>query len=100
MPIPRRPRRGVEPDGACRRAKSMSARTSVFLRTVEWSWSPVHMRRESYYLQPYRRRQWILWYQYYDDNWMEWQKPIPVARCPQKKLGPGHASMVLLAAVL
>src|SRR5262245_58599438 len=37
-------------DGSARWLKRMDPRRANFLCTIEWSWSPVHERMESYYL--------------------------------------------------
>jgi hypothetical protein len=79
--------------------KRMDLRRAEFVCTIEWSWSPVNERMESYYLQ-HGRTHWILWIRRYDDNWGKWENPIAVARCPWHGLHDGKdAAMILLAAV-
>jgi hypothetical protein len=79
----------------------MASVSTSFLCTLQWSWSPVNERRESYYLQR-TPDHWILWLKQYDDNYEECGKPSAVARCLRDELGEDSksAAMTLLAAVL
>jgi hypothetical protein len=87
-------------EGSAGWLKNMDRRKAEFICTIEWSWSPVNDRMESYYLQP-ARTHWMLWLKRYDDNWGKWEKPIAIARCPRKGLDdPKDATMILLAAAL
>jgi hypothetical protein len=93
------PRVGLDLDGSASFAKPMDRRTTAFLCRIEWSWSPVHYRMESYYLQRCRSH-WVLWVKHHGE---ELYQPIPIARCQR---GEGFAqeyktaAMILLAAVL
>ena len=69
------PRVEFDMDGAAQWLKCMDRRKADFLCTIEWSWSPVNERMESYYLQQ-GRTYWILWLKHYDNNWGKWEKPI------------------------
>jgi hypothetical protein len=69
------PRVEFDMDGAAQWLKCMDRRKADFLCTIEWSWSPVNERMESYYLQQ-GRTHWILWLKHYDNNWGKWEKPI------------------------
>jgi hypothetical protein len=94
------PRVEFDMDGSARWLKRMDRRKTEFLCTIEWSWSPVSERVESYYLQQ-SRAHWILWVKRYDDNSGRWKKPVTIARCPRTGLRDGKdAAMILLAAVL
>jgi hypothetical protein len=87
-------------DGSAGWLKRMDRQKADLLCTIEWSWSPVNERMESYYLQR-SRTHWVLWQKQYDDNWGKWEKPVAIARCPWKGLGyDKDAGMILLAAVL
>jgi hypothetical protein len=87
-------------DGSARWLKRMESRKSEFLCTIEWSWSPVNERMESYYLQR-GRTHWLLWLKRYDGNWAKWEKPIAISRCARKGLcDDKDVAMILLAAVL
>jgi hypothetical protein len=89
-------------EGSASLAKYMDRRTTSFLCTIEWSWSPANNRMQSYYLQR-RRTHWVLWVKHHGDveEWLS--KPIAIARCQR---GEGFAqdykaaAMILLAAVL
>jgi hypothetical protein len=70
-----------------------------FLCTLEWSWTPMNYRRESYYLKP-APAHWLLWITRYDDNYGKWQKPFVIARCSLSGLDAKAAGMSLLAAVM
>jgi hypothetical protein len=86
-------------DGSAEWLKRMDQRRAEFLCTIEWSWSAVHERMESYYLQR-SRTYWILWRTAYDDNWGKWENAIGIARCPWAGLGYKDAAMILFAAAL
>ena len=43
-----------------------------YLCQVEWAWSPMHSRVAAWYLNP-RRRHWLLWERYFDDNCDPWR---------------------------
>ena len=88
-------------DGSIGLGKRVNWRTTSILCTLEWSWSPVNERMETYYLQD-SRKYWILWIKRYDDNYGRWEKPIAIARCPRQNFGGDYkaAGMNLLAAVL
>src|SRR5262245_46865555 len=93
------PRVEFDMSGTAALAKRMEQTTS-FVCKIEWSWSPVHERMESYYLER-RDPYWILWEEPYDDNYGRWDKPIAIARCPRKALDDKRsAAMILLAAKL
>jgi hypothetical protein len=77
-------------------SKHMDWRTTSFLCKLEWSWSPMNERMESYYLQR-RRKHWVLWIKRYDDNWQKWDAPIAIARCPRVDEDHKAAAMILLA---
>jgi hypothetical protein len=89
-------------EGSASLAKHMDRRTTSFLCTIEWSWSPANYRNESYYLQR-RRTHWVLWVKHHGDVEEWYPKPIAIARCQR---GEGFAqdykaaAMILLAAVL
>jgi hypothetical protein len=89
-------------EGSASLAKHMDRRTTSFLCTIEWSWSPANYRMESYYLQR-RRTHWVLWLKHHGDVEEWYPKPIAIARCQR---GEGFAqdykaaAMILLAAVL
>jgi hypothetical protein len=92
------PRIEFDLDGSEQWLKHMR-QTAEFICTIEWSWSPLNERKESYYLQR-GRTHWILWLKRYDDNWGKWEKPVVVARCPGKEIGRDKdAAMILLAGV-
>jgi hypothetical protein len=94
------PRVEFDLEGSAQWLKRMDSRKAELLCTIEWSWSPVNERMESYYLQR-GRTHWILWIKRYDDNWGKWEKPIAIARCPWRGLSDSKdAAMILLAAVL
>jgi hypothetical protein len=88
-------------DQSAKFAKRMNWRNTSFLCAVEWSWSPVNERMESYYLQR-RHKHWILWIRSYDDNYGRWERPTAMVRCPREKVDEDdkRAAMVLLAAFL
>jgi hypothetical protein len=44
-----------------------SPRNTLYLGSVEWAWSPVHSRCDSYYLNP-RGPYWLLWITWQDEN--------------------------------
>ena len=90
------PRIEFDMEGSALFAKSMG-RATRFLCKIEWSWSPVNERMESYYLQR-GRSCWILWKKQYDDNYGRWQKPTAITRCLRKELDERSAAMLLLAA--
>ena len=48
-----------------------SPRNFVYLGSVEWAWSPMHSRFDSYYLNP-RGSYWLLWIRYQDFNTYVW----------------------------
>ena len=49
-------------------------RTATYILGVEWSWSPMHSRVESYYISTNRSRShWFFWHSYIDDN--DWSYP-------------------------
>jgi hypothetical protein len=89
-------------EGSASLAKHMDRRTTSFLCTIEWSWSPAHNRMESYYLQR-RRTHWILWAKHHGDVEEYYPNPTAIARC---RRGDGFAqdykpaAMILLPAVL
>jgi hypothetical protein len=77
-------------------AKRME-RTTSFLCKIEWSWSPVNERVESYYLER-GDSYWIFWKEQYDDNYGRWQKARAIARCLRKELDERSAAKILLSA--
>jgi hypothetical protein len=79
--------------------KRMDGQRASFLCTLDWSWSPVNERRESYYLQQCGAY-WVLWLKQYDDNWGRWEKPTAIARCLREGIGFKAAAMILLAEAL
>jgi hypothetical protein len=94
------PRVEFDMDGSARWLKRMNRQKADLLCTIEWSWSPVHERMESYYLQR-GRTHWILSLKRFDDNWGKWEKPIAIARCLWNGLAyDKDAAMILLVAVL
>jgi hypothetical protein len=88
-------------DGSARWLKRMDSRRAEFICTIEWSWTPVNERMESYYLQR-GRANWVLWLKRFDDNYGQWEKPTAMAKCPRKGIAYDNkaAAMILLAAVL
>jgi len=88
-------------EGSVGFAKHMDRRTTSFLCTIEWSWSPAHERTESYYLQR-RRTHWILWQKRLGDAEEWWKKPIAIARCQREGFAQRYkaAAIILLAAAL
>ena len=46
-------------------------RNLEFLCSVEWAWSPVHGRIDNYYLNR-KRKHWVLWNNWMDDNDASW----------------------------
>jgi hypothetical protein len=65
-------------DGSAKLAKRMDPETTLFLCTIEWWWSPVNERKESYYLQR-SNEYWNLWIKQYDDNYDRWETPFAIA---------------------
>jgi hypothetical protein len=49
-----------------------SPRNIKYLGSVEWAWSPVNSRFDSYYLNP-RGRYWLLWVRWQNED--EWNHP-------------------------
>jgi hypothetical protein len=95
------PRIEFDLEGSASFAKHMDRRTTAFLCRIEWSWSPVHHRMDSYYLLRCRTY-WVLWVKRHGDYGEEWEQPIPIARCQRDGFGEDckAAAMILLAAVL
>ena len=88
-------------EGSANFARRINRRTTSFLGTIEWSWSPANWRMDSYYLQR-RRAHWILWLKRHRDYGEEWETPIAIARCQREGFAQDHkaTAMILLAAVL
>jgi hypothetical protein len=88
-------------DGSSGLGKRMNSRITSILCTLEWSWSPINERKETYYLQD-SRKYWTLWIERFDDNYGQLEKPIAIARCPRQNFGGDYkvAGINLLAAVL
>lgn len=53
-------------------ARASHPRKADFLFSAEWAWSPMHNRIHAYYFNP-RRRWWLLWARYFDDNELPWR---------------------------
>jgi hypothetical protein len=80
--------------------KRPNGRLTSFVCKVEWSWTPMNERVESYYLQR-SRNHWVLWKKSYDDNYGRWEKPVALAPCSRQAFGNADkdAAMALLVAV-
>jgi hypothetical protein len=58
-----------------------------FIGEVSWSWSPMHCRREQYFVCGNRARTlWLLWVRWFDDNYSVWRTPEVVAYCERGRL--------------
>ncbi len=70
------------------------SKNAKYLCQVEWAWSPAHSRISAYYLHK-GRTCWVLWNQYYDDNWGRWDWNS-VASVPRKGSSEFQAAVHLL----
>ena len=85
---------GKEAEGLAPPAMPRSAR---YVAQVEWSWSPMHMRIDAYYLSmSTHHRHWVLWVKGYDDNWSRWMDPSAVAAGPRAGLNANAAARLVL----
>ena len=101
VPLPPRPARfqglcdfvnpmadGVRPTG--------SPRNVEFVGAVEWAWSPMHSRADSYYLGA-RRTHWLLWICWQDDNsWDPKSQWTLYAYGPKRGVAARDAAIYLL----
>ena len=78
-------------------APAAMPRSARYLGQVEWSWSPMHMRIDAYYLSMCsHHRHWVLWGKGYDDNWSRWMAPEASMVAPRCGLTPDAAARLLL----
>jgi len=73
-------------------------RGAYFLGQVEWSWSPMHSRINSFHVsQSACRRHWVLWVGYYDDNYSCWVRGASTLMAPRcGRLNALEAGQLLL----
>ena len=73
-----------------------SPRKTYYIGSVEWAWSPMHSRIDSYYLNP-RGSYWLLWIYWQDDNdWnMRWKWTL-YSYAKKNKVEPKDAAIYLL----
>jgi hypothetical protein len=68
-------------------------RSPIYLAQVEWAFSPMHIRLDTYYLHS-GRRHWLLWSRSWDDNWGKWD--WTAVACVGKKGVSEHQAAVHL----
>jgi hypothetical protein len=68
---------------------------------IAWWWSPIHARRERCFLSSNRGGGvWILWVQYYDDNWNRWEPAEPVGYMKKQGISAEVAASLLFESYL
>lgn len=65
-----------------------------YLGTVEWAWSPMNSRIDSYYLSR-GRTHWMLWIRWFDDNGGGWSW-LAIGHVPRKQASLMQAAVHLL----
>jgi hypothetical protein len=70
---------------------------ATYLCQVEWAWSPINERLDAYHLHS-ARAYWILWTNYWDDNWGKWEW-LPSAYVPRKGVSEHLAAIQLMIAL-
>lgn len=66
-----------------------------YLGLVEWAWGVMNTRMDAYYLSK-GRTHWILWSQWYDDNWGKWEW-LAIGHVPRKQASRRQAAVHLMA---
>ena len=74
-----------------------SPRITYYLGTVEWAWSPMHSRRDSYYINP-RRSYWLLWtWKQNENDWnLSWKWTLHGYGPKRRGVGAKDAAIYLL----
>jgi hypothetical protein len=73
-------------------------RSATPIAQVEWAWSPMHNRIDSYHISmDTTRSRWVFWHSYFDDNCFPWRWVVAAATStPRAGLSKKQAAAALL----
>lgn len=74
-------------------------RSAKLLGVIEWAWSPMNNRMDTFHLSSNRQRShWILWKAVFDEVEVKDGPAQPYAHCPRVGVDPKDAAKALLRA--